>query len=157
MFDTSAILSGKYDILSAGAFVTDSALSEIRKGKISRHLGYLEGNIHVKSPTAKAVDAVKSEARRTGDIDRLSQTDIDVIALSLELGAILVTDDFSIQNVAATMGIEVHGANLNDIGKEIEWTFRCTGCGRFFGKRISECPVCGHPVKNFPRRIRKRK
>ena len=38
----------------------------------------------------------------------ISDTDRDLLALARELGAVLYTDDFAIQNVASVLGVQTH-------------------------------------------------
>ncbi|HEX69286.1 MAG TPA: hypothetical protein ENG10_03210, partial [Candidatus Bathyarchaeota archaeon] len=51
------------------------------------------------------------QSKRTGDFKYLSQADIEVLALALQLknsgeNPTVVTDDYSMQNVANKLGIE---------------------------------------------------
>lgn len=56
--------------------------------------------IQIFSASNESIEKVRSAAERTGDIDRLSPTDSQVLALALELSAPLISDDYSIQNVS---------------------------------------------------------
>jgi UPF0271 protein len=92
---------------------------------------------------------VKEAASRTGDLEKLSATDIEVIAVALEVKGTIVTDDFAIENVASVLGLKFYGADLKPISREIKWHFRCTGCGKKFSTHTKECPVCGHTVRRI--------
>lgn len=155
VLDTSAILSGRFDMSSPQFYVTSSILKEVQKGKISRYLKMAELSMNVIDPESSSVAKVVDAARTTGDIDRLSNTDIDAVALALQIGAILVTDDYSMQNTSKILGIKSTSASIKDIGKVIEWVYRCTGCGRIYVKNTGTCVVCGHVLKNYPRNTRK--
>ena len=156
ILDTSAILSGKYDLTSNGIFVPYSVLDEIRKGKIGRLVSLSTDTIKVIEPDPKYLEKVRNAAVLTGDIDRMSNTDIDAVALALQLSGILVTDDYSMQNTAVALGVEVSPASMKKIGKIIKWAYKCTGCGRIYTKKIPSCPICGHELRNYPAGIRKR-
>ena len=156
ILDTSAILSGKYDLTSPGIFVPPSVIEEIKKGKIGRLVSLSMDTIKVIEPDNKYLEKVRNAAVSTGDIDRMSNTDIDAVALALQLSGILVTDDYSMQNTSFVLGIEVSSANMKKIGKIIKWTYKCTGCGHLYAKKTSSCPICGHELKNYPAGIRKR-
>ncbi|EQD32073.1 hypothetical protein B1B_17841 [mine drainage metagenome] len=155
VLDTSAILSRRFDMSSSQFYVTSSILNEIEKGKISRYLKMAELSMNVIDPESSSVAKVIDAARTTGDIDRLSNTDIDAIALALQIGAVLVTDDYSMQNISKILGIKSTSATIKEIGKVIEWVYRCTGCGRIYEKNIGTCVICGHVLKNYPRSTRK--
>jgi UPF0271 protein len=155
VLDTSAILSRKYDLSSPHFYVTSSILKEIEKGKIARYLSMAETSLNVVEPGNKAIDKVKNAATKTGDINRLSPTDIEALALALQIGGTLVTDDYSMQNVSNVLGLKAISASIKEIDKVIEWVYRCTGCGRIYEKNNGNCRICGHELKNFPRKMRK--
>ena len=155
VLDTSAILSRKYDLSSSLFYVTNSILKEIEKGKISRYLEMAESSLNIIDPDADSIAKVKNAAQKTGDINRLSPTDIEAVALALQIGATLITDDYSMQNVSNVIGIKAIGASIREIGKVIEWVYRCTGCGKIYEENIGKCSICGHSLKNYPRKIKK--
>jgi UPF0271 protein len=155
VLDTSAILSRKYDLSSSRFYVTNSILKEIEKGKISRYLEMAESSLNIIDPDADSIAKVKNAAQKTGDINRLSPTDIEAVALALQIGATLITDDYSMQNVSNVIGIKAIGASIREIGKVIEWVYRCTGCGKIYEENIGKCSICGHSLKNYPRKIKK--
>ena len=67
-------------------------------------------------------------ARGTGDYPQLSKQDISVIALSVEMRGLTVTDDFAISNVMKNIGLEVSPVmtgGIRDVGR---WIHYCPGC-----------------------------
>jgi len=58
----------------------------------------------------------------------LSDEDISTIALSLQLKAELVTDDFAISNVAKNLSIKVIPVKTSCIKYVIIWKYYCPGC-----------------------------
>jgi UPF0271 protein len=90
---------------------------------------------------------VESQAKITGDIERVSEADLEILSLALELRAILLTDDYSIQNIATKLGVEYKGISQEGIEKTIRWRNRCKGCGRYWEKMHESCPVCGSELK----------
>ena len=103
-----------------------------------------------------SISRVKDAARETGDLEKLSRTDIDVVAVALELGGTIVTDDFAIENVASRLGLKFLGADLKPISREVKWQFRCTGCGKRFSAHTKECPICGHEVRRIAKSYNRR-
>jgi UPF0271 protein len=148
--DTSAVLSRRIDMLNHKLVFPASVLEEIRKGKMRRLLDAVSNEINVYAPSDESRKHVVSFATKSGDITVLSDTDIDVIALALELKATIITDDYAIENVAEFMGIHYVGSDLKPIQSKIKWAFRCTGCGRFYKSDIGPCRICGHPLKRVP-------
>lgn len=147
VLDTSAILSRKLNLSEGNFIVPDSVMQEIRLGKIARNLSWQEENIRVMKPVKSSVQKVKETASASGDLEVLSEPDIDVLAVALETGGVIVTDDFAIENVASQLGLKFSGADLTPISRIVKWQFRCTGCGKRFMEYVKDCPVCGHTVR----------
>ncbi|MCK9276610.1 MAG: nucleotide-binding protein [Methanoculleus sp.] len=99
----------------------------------------------VREPREEDRAQVEAAAVRTGDAGVLSGTDRDILALALELSAVLVTDDFAVQNVAHRLGIETQSIRQRP-ARAIRWRYRCSGCGRYW-REPGECRVCGAPIK----------
>jgi UPF0271 protein len=101
--------------------------------------------LRVQSPTEESRKRVVSAAGRTKDVTVISATDIGLLALALDLGADLVTDDFAIQNVALVLGVRTVPI-LQKKARRVHWRYRCSGCGRY-AEQDGDCPVCGAAVK----------
>ncbi len=152
ILDSTAIRSGMQVSGSEGVewYTTPSVLEEIRKGKVAENLELLAGiSITVKRPGLDSLDSVRKIAEKTGDVGRLSPTDVKILALALELGGTILTDDYSIQNVAKVLGVEYMAGTEKGISEVYEWTWRCRGCGRYFDDKPAglECSVCGSEVR----------
>ena len=106
-------------------------------------------NLRVEDVNDKYIKKVVKGARKTGDIHRLSKTDIKLIAKALELkeglneedNVILLTDDYSIQNLAMHFGIKFENVVQKTISKAFKWIKVCKGCGRKIENDV--CPICG--------------
>ena len=97
-------------------------------------------------PEHQFVITANNAAKKSGDIPNLSDEDISTIALSLQLNAELVTDDFAISNVAKNLNIKVIPVMTNGIKNVVTWKYYCPGCKTNFSK-ITECPRCGNRLK----------
>ena len=153
ILDASAILSGRLSSIPVGfgsVYITSLVAGEINKGRPYRILEHLlEIGLKVRDPgdIGPAINA----SSKTGDLDRLSNADISLIALAIELDdATVMTDDFRVQNVLSSVDIQFLPAG--EIGdrkvREIwEWTFRCRGCGRYFDEDPGpNCHICGSMI-----------
>jgi UPF0271 protein len=127
-------------------YTTPSVLEELvdlrAKGNFEKL--HAEG-LRIVSPTKESLARVQGAAERTRDLRAISETDSDLLALALDCDAILYTDDFAIQNVAAELGIAVHPIQQR-AAKKIIWKYRCSGCGKYF-ETDGECPICGSEIK----------
>jgi UPF0271 protein len=165
ILDTSALLSGK-DYFSDQAhelYTTPKVEHELRRGPshpkdddwtdIQRKFEFLlEAGLKIVAPSDTAVEKVNAAAARTGDIKRLSDTDLEIVAVSLELTAtseetFILTDDYSIQNLSAELGLKFKPVSEKGITEKFHWKYKCTGCAREWDESADICPVCGSKVK----------
>jgi len=103
-------------------------------------------SLRVESASEESMKVVLETARSTGDIHKLSETDLKLLAKALDelkMGndVVLVTDDYAIQNVAMKLGINFEGVIQKKISKGYKWVKVCRGCGRKVKGDV--CPVCG--------------
>ena len=96
-------------------------------------------------PEKRFIDAVLGKAGETGDFRELSAGDVSIIALCLQIGGELVTDDFAVSNVAKHLNLKVLPL-MTGGAKKMEWVYFCSGCGRTVSKE-STCPVCGSTLR----------
>ena len=99
---------------------------------------------------------VKDAARGTGDSD-LSKADLSVLALCLYITAegneaILLSDDFAVENVASTLGIKARPLMTGGITIASQWMYFCPACGKKYEKSRPDCIVCGTKLE---RRLKK--
>ncbi|ASJ13703.1 type II toxin-antitoxin system VapC family toxin [Thermococcus radiotolerans] len=116
------------------------------------------GKVRVLSPSRESVEAVREAARKTGELNELSEADVEILALAYELGGVLFTDDYNLQNIAKTLRIEFRTLKRG-IKRVIRWNYVCIGCGKRFSEMPPEgiCPDCGSPVRLIPKKKRRRK
>ncbi|MEM4496720.1 MAG: NOB1 family endonuclease [Archaeoglobaceae archaeon] len=113
-------------------------------------------NLRVEEASEDSIKEVIKAAEKTGDIHKLSNTDIKVIAKALDEikkgnEVILVTDDYAIQNVAMTLNIKFESIIMGKISREVRWVKICRGCGRKIDSDV--CPICGSEA--VVKRVRK--
>jgi UPF0271 protein len=148
VLDTSALFYGKDLPTDCELAITPGVVSELRRHGMEERLELLLATkLSVLSPSKRSLVRVISEGERTGDSRRLSSTDKEVLALALDLGYELLTDDYSLQNLAAALGIPFKGLNQKEIRRVVSWEARCVGCGKAFDAEVRECDVCGSPTK----------
>lgn len=115
------------------------------------------GKVKVLMPSKGSIKAVRKAAEKTGELDELSDADVEVLALAYELKAVLFTDDYNLQNIARTLGIRFRTLKRG-IRRVIRWRYVCIGCGRKFESKPPGgiCPDCGSPLRLLPRRKRRK-
>ncbi|MDE1726307.1 MAG: nucleotide-binding protein [Thaumarchaeota archaeon] len=92
-------------------------------------------------PEKKFIEMTLEKSEETGDHHHLSKEDVSVIALGLQLGGELVTDDFAVSNVAKHLNLKVIPVMTKGANK-VSWVYFCPGCKSNFSKD-SICPICG--------------
>lgn len=156
ILDTSAILSGKPINLDKVKMVTTPGISKELKpgGRDYQSFQFLiERGLSIRSPSKESINKIKTTSNKTGDANRLSKTDVEILALALDISkddekeAIILTDDYSIQNVANVLNIKFETISQSGITKRFKWTCRCRGCGKKFKENIRICPICGAETK----------
>ena len=155
VIDTAIFIQG----IDVEGFTTPKVVEEVKDPESRLFLESLisAGKVKVLVPSKESVEVVMEAARRTGELNELSEADVEVLALAYELKATLLTDDYNLQNIAKTLGIPFKTLKRG-IKRVIRWNYVCIGCGKRFSEMPPEgvCPDCGSPVKLIPRKKRRR-
>lgn len=152
VLDTSAFFS--LEKLPQGEAYTTSGVVEEMKKYGDERIHYWQSIVTVMDPTKESLDFITRGARATGDDARLSQVDVSLLAIAKDLDAVILTDDYSIQNLARYLNIQYSPVGIEGIKELIKWRYQCTGCRNIWDKNYPECPICGHHLRSS-RRSRK--
>ncbi len=149
VLDTSFFL---YAITLTGLlYTTPEVCNELKDLRSRARLETLIAQgLRIQDPVRASRSHVQETAKLSGDNSVLSQTDISVLACACDVHAIVVSDDFALQNTARHLGLRVQSIMQRQAKKRM-WHMVCTGCGAE-GITEDDCPVCGSPV--FRRRIK---
>jgi len=163
VLDTSAFIAG-FDPLS----VTDEVYSvpSVERELASNSLPWTRfktaiesGKLRVKTPSRTFLERVKESSKTVGDVLFLSEVDLQVLARALELKSLgysplIVTDDYSIQNVANQVGVEFASLMTFGIRFRHHWIMYCPACYRKYPPdyKNGTCEVCGTKLKRKPLR-----
>jgi endoribonuclease Nob1 len=149
--DAGAFYTGLVFLSSAYQYLTTQAIFDEVK-HIKRSHGAIEAllesnTLHVLNSDRKNIDKVVAAARRTGDYQKLSEADISIIALALQLKIVLVTNDYAVANVATTLKIPVKSVASKGVMHTRRWIAYCSACGKAFGPNAKECRLCGNRLR----------
>jgi UPF0271 protein len=157
VLDTSAIIYGFNPRLVEGVhYITPKVEAELlgRRTKNITDLSVSSGCLKVRSPKEEYKEKVRGKATSTGDLSVLSETDMEVVALALELkgeGQVptVISDDYSLQNLCTNMEISFRPMMTKGITQEFWWFLYCPACGATYEKSLKSniCQVCGHKLK----------
>ena len=163
VLDTSAFLAGFDPFSLPVEQVTVPKVEEeiLRNSMIKMRFetAVESGKLKVQAPTQEFTNAAKAYASKVGDSYKLSEADMQLLALALELKKEgytpqIITDDYSIQNVATQMGIEFLALATFGIKRLLEWVRYCPACHKEYSANTKhkECQICGTELKRKPRR-----
>jgi UPF0271 protein len=146
--DAGAFYTGLVFRSSAYQYWTTQAIFDEVK-HIKRSHGAIEAllesnTLQILNSDRKNIDKVVAAARRTGDYQKLSEADISIIALALQLKIVLVTDDYAVANVATTLKVPVKSISSKGITHIRRWIAYCSACRKVFGPNAKECRQCGN-------------
>ncbi|KFM15363.1 Endoribonuclease Nob1 protein [Marine Group I thaumarchaeote SCGC AAA799-O18] len=154
VLDSSAFYAGIPFSSNKSSYITPLVYEEIehiKKDHDAVQILIETKRLTVCDPESLFTIAVNDAAKKSGDFPNLSLEDISTIALSLQLNAELITDDFAVSNVAKNLNIKVIPVMTNGIKNIVTWVYYCPGCKRNFSK-TTECPNCGNMLKRKPHR-----
>ena len=149
--DAGAFYTGLIFLSSTYRYYTTQAVFDEVK-HIKRSHGAIEAliesnTLQILNSDRKSIEKVVAAARRTGDYAKLSDADISIIALALQLEIVLVTNDYAVANVATTLKIPVKSMASKGITHTRRWIAYCSACGRAFGPNAKECRLCGNRLR----------
>ena len=166
VLDTSAFLCG-FDpfSISEEQITVPEVESEIKTNSMSwtRFKAAVEnGKVKIKKPSNEHWNKVKAVAKKVGDAFFLSETDLQILAIASEVKAEkgtpkIITDDYSIQNVATQLGIEFVSLTTFGISRFLKWIRYCPACHKKYAAdyKSTICDVCGTDIKRKPQKHEK--
>jgi len=157
ILDTSAFIGKFFSYFPETEYVTvPEILNEILNEKTRDILeAYIQTKkIKIESPSLESIVKIEHVAKETGDLSYISETDKKLLALALDYKekknkVIIVTDDYSIQNIAKRLGVEFVSLLQKGIKFLISWEIYCPACKKKFPPDYTKeiCDVCGEKIK----------
>jgi len=148
-FDPFSIIERQYTVPTVREEIRENSMAWVRfkTAMDSRKL-------IMRIPKEAFMDKVKASATLVGDAFFLSRADLQVLALALELktegySPLIVTDDYSIQNVANQIGIEFTSLATFGIRFQLQWVRYCPACHKKYpaNYKSRKCEVCNTELK----------
>lgn len=150
VLDASAFYAGIPFQSSKRCITTNAVYNEVKH--IRRSYSALEalidaGNLIIVEPEKVSLNKVIACAKKTGDFRKLSEPDISIIALALQLRKTLISDDFAVGNVATFLKIPVKTLTSKGISELRAWVSFCKACARAYDSHNSVCRICGSRLR----------
>lgn len=155
VLDASALIYGfNPQIVEGEHYITPNVLSELSKSKLREFVDLCIslGNLKLRSPKRESLEMVRQKANISGDLMVLSEADLSIIALALDLKSegkdpVIVSDDYSLQNVCSLLSLKFKPMITKGIKEELSWLIYCPACGATYGSSERTCKICGHRLK----------
>ena len=155
VLDTSALISWAVDSLEGG-YVVRKQREEVRRVAPDRAISVEAARLNWTEPTLDSLERAREIASETGDLDGLSETDLEIFALLIQTGGHLFSDDYRLQNLCVATGMSWSAVDSEGISGIWNWQIRCSACGdvvsghgrtRRAGEGLGECEKCGSEMK----------
>lgn len=149
VLDAAGFFAGYASTAPTKVYAPPSVLEEVRDQRSKQITAYAMsgGKVIVIEPEQSDIEHVRRVASATGDLGRLSPTDIDILAIARKLlregcSVVVVTDDRAVQNVALHLGADVEGVKRPAMKRARKYAYVCPACG-YRSDKPGTCPVCG--------------
>jgi len=163
ILDTSAFIAGfdpfsvedeQYSVPMVRKELSEGSLQSLRFDTAVQR-----GRLKVLEPDPSFMRKAKELSKEAGDTRFLSEADLQILALAMQLkesgfNSVIITDDYSIQNVAEKMGVNFASLATLGIRFYLDWLLYCPACHRKYPPdyRFKQCEVCGTALKRKPLR-----
>jgi UPF0271 protein len=158
VLDTSAFIQG-FDTndhqtrLYTSPLVIDEIRDEMAKIRVVNWSR--TDKLVIKMPTDESIKHILTQSMRIGEADALSEADQSILALTYQLKQLgkavtLVSDDYSVQNLADELGLRYTGMGTLGIQRRFHWIYYCPGCRKQYQELNEVCPFCGTKVRRKP-------
>ncbi len=154
VLDTALLLAGLDPPRTHRLATTPEAAAEISPGgrDARRFEDWQSLGLQIRGATAERLQLVEATASAAGNLARLSDADRSLLALALDLDATLVTDDYTMLDIAKRLKIATQTVQQKGVTGTLDWRPRCAGCGRWYeaAPKGDVCEICGSPVRPRP-------
>jgi len=165
VFDTNIFLTGiDFNYFKETIITTPAIINEIRVEKYKEQnrnilqriqLAKETGKLVVKKPKEYYINLAEERSKITGDINALSNNDVGLVALALELKdtvnqeVFLYTNDYSIENLCTELNIKFKPLFKNGIKSKVFFEVYCPYCkSKYRSEDLNKiCERCGLKLK----------
>ncbi|MBC7130855.1 hypothetical protein H5T51_06530, partial [Candidatus Bathyarchaeota archaeon] len=151
-FDPTSVKEKSYTVPAVRSEIANNRTALLRFKTAVDH-----EKLRILTPDNYYLKYVEKAAQMVGDSHTLTEADIQVLALALKLkkkgnNPIVLTDDYSIQNIAKHLGLEFASLATFGIKTLIKWVRYCPACYRKYPEnyKAKKCRVCGTELKRKP-------
>jgi UPF0271 protein len=134
--DTNVFVRGRNQPFKEAVTIPE-VMEEIKSEKGKQNFNTV--SISVKEPSENSLEQVSSESASINS--PTSEVDERLLALALDEGSRIITDDKALQNLAMHLGVEFESYMADEVAEKRSWEMVCENCGNKVSG--SKCPECG--------------
>jgi len=161
VLDTTAFIAGlnPYD-LHEETYSVPNVKEELTKSSTAKfrlNIAVKAGILKLREPTVQALNKAREASKEVGDLLSLSEVDMKILALALQLKSEgytprIITDDYSIQNVAKKLSVDYASITTYGIKFHLKWLLYCPACHKKYPPdfKSEKCKICGTKLKRKP-------
>jgi len=157
VLDATALIQGLSptalmgDLFTVPEVVDEARTSDVLAIRVDAAIA--SSSLKRRRPSREAVDSIRKAVRDLGEGSALSDADLALLALAVDLkmegrDVSIISDDYAVQNVSASIDIPFVTVSSTGIAHVFEWSLYCPACRRPYppGRRTA-CPICGTALK----------
>ncbi len=143
--DSNVFMRGRANLEFERFYTVPSVMDELESP--GARLSFDAADVRVEEPSDESLEKVRQKSDEINS--PTSGVDEELLALALDMGEVLVTDDLALQNLASHTGVRFRAYMGDEIEEERIWVRVCGNCGEEVeGER---CPRCGQrDIKRKP-------
>jgi len=161
ILDTTAFIAGFnaprlhdeiYSVPEVEGELTKNSIAKLRLNTAIR-----AGKLKLREPSAHALKKAREISKELGDLLSLSEVDMKILALAVQLreegyAPTIITDDYSIQNVAKKLAVNYESVTTYGIKYHLKWLLYCPACHQKYPSdyKFEKCEKCGTKLKRKP-------
>jgi rRNA maturation endonuclease Nob1 len=170
IFDTNIFLTGiDFNVIEGIIYTTPSIIKEVNESRYKEKNRNILNKINVAIETKKLklrvpkkefISKINEISKVTGDFNALSDADMGLLAITLELkekqeeGVKLYSNDYSIENVCSELNIPYSSLFKDGIESKIIWEIYCPYCKKIYRAEAlnKNCEICGKILRRRPKK-----
>ncbi len=163
VFDTNIFLTGfDFSVIKNHIYTIQEVLEEIEVDRyIDKNRNIIErikcaiasNQLIIKTPNEKYIKKIKSIALKTNILRSLSDVDLKLIALTLEIKeiidskVIIYTNDYTMENLCMELGLSFSSLIKEGIKKKKIFEIFCPLCRNVMNSKELICEICGSKLE----------
>lgn len=135
--DANVFIRGKTNLEFDELYTVPSVEEELESA--GARTSFEVRDVQVKEPSTESLERVREKSEEINS--PTSEADEALLALALDTGAVLVTDDMALQNLALHLDVEFQSYMGEEAEEKRSWIKVCGNCSTEVSG--DECPRCG--------------